>query len=130
MVYHGLYMVISWSTMFLKHGQPCFDRVHFTGVEPRTFKLKSQHFLSTSRQPTYIICVSNELCIPRCCELIIVPHGSSIPDPLIHKTSPWKPGWRLVVSGKLQELVNHSTSKGNIMMKPRGRSTEIYIYLC
>jgi len=39
MVEHGLYMVISWSTMFLKHGrpclkhgQPCFDRVHFTGV--------------------------------------------------------------------------------------------------
>jgi len=41
MVEHGLYMVISWSTMFLKHGrpclkhgQPCFDRVHFTGVRP------------------------------------------------------------------------------------------------
>jgi len=40
MVEHGLNMVISWSTMFLKHGrpclkhgQPCFDRVHFTGVE-------------------------------------------------------------------------------------------------
>ena len=39
MVDHGLYMVISWSTMFLKHGRPClkhgrpcFDRVHFTGV--------------------------------------------------------------------------------------------------
>jgi len=39
MVDHGLYMVISWSTMFLKHGrpclkhgQPCFDCVHFTGV--------------------------------------------------------------------------------------------------
>jgi len=34
-------MVISWSTMFLKHGrpclkhgQPCFDRVHFTGEVP------------------------------------------------------------------------------------------------
>jgi len=39
LVDHGLYMVISWSTMFLKHGrpclkhgQPCFDRIHFTGV--------------------------------------------------------------------------------------------------
>ena len=46
MVYHGLYMVISWSTMFLKHGrpclkhgQPCFDRVHFTGVETKSESL-------------------------------------------------------------------------------------------
>ena len=44
MVEHGLYMVISWSTMFLKHGrpclkhgQPCFDRVHFTGVARSIF---------------------------------------------------------------------------------------------
>jgi len=46
MVEHGLYMVISWSTMFLKHGrpclkhgQPCFDRVHFTGVTPYVVKM-------------------------------------------------------------------------------------------
>ena len=45
MVEHGLYMVIAWSTMFLKHGrpclkhgQPCFDRVHFTGVRCRHWK--------------------------------------------------------------------------------------------
>jgi len=94
----------------------------------KNFRLRSGHFLSTSRQPTYIICVSNELCIPSCCDLIIVPHGSIIPDPLIHKTLPWKPGWRLAVSGKPQELVNYSTSEGcKGMMKPRGRSTEIFI---
>ena len=46
MVEHGLYMVISWSTMFLKHGrpclkhgQPCFDRVHFTGVMHYFYKV-------------------------------------------------------------------------------------------
>jgi len=46
MVEHGLYMVISWSTMFLKHGrpclkhgQPCFDRVHFTGAASSMWKI-------------------------------------------------------------------------------------------
>jgi len=68
MVDHGLYMVISWSTMFLKHGrpclkhgQPCFDRVHFTGVFNVVFFIegKSLWQLVLSYRVWFGICVSD-----------------------------------------------------------------------
>jgi len=56
MVDHGLYMVISWSTMFLKHGrpclkhgQPCFDRVHFTGAHKILLTKKVSYPIKTVR---------------------------------------------------------------------------------